>query len=594
MICDLSVITNLVLIILYHFLSVNSCSDKLSNQPSSISYYYQNSTECPAWFYHKSPTSECQCLPKPHFICDGNNAYVDSSFVLTFDREMNVVSASESKTYRFLYHTNATKSGYRLLPNNISKLNDIMCGPLNRKGYLCRDCIDGYGPAMTAFEHPYDCYKCSGNSHGVILYLILEILPVTLFYLVALVFQFRLTSAPMTCFIMYSQLIIIKISYPWDDNYEMMLNFLFTEAGNLRAVSKLILVFYGIFNLNFILPALPPFCITSYMKLNQRPILGYITALYPMLLIIFTWIAIELHDRNYKVIVYLWRPFHKCFVQLRKGWNTKNDLIDVFANFFLLSYLKILSQTIEMTSTTYMFTYSLSNGHYNYTYVLNTDNSISMTSSLYITRATFTFLLSVIFNILPLLLLVMYPFRIFRQILSKCKLDRISLMIFMEKFHSCYRDGLDGRSDMRYFSGIYFFLEIALVVVVMLLSDIFHFSRWILRGTLISITALLIALCRPYKQTYMNVSDSLLLTLLAFICYIFSSNTISKYFVLVMQTILLFPFIILTLCIFVKTFYKFLNSHFIKSTFIRFKLAAMFPTKQVRNLQQVRVYGATR
>ena len=595
MICDSSVIANLLLIILYHFLSVNGCSDKLSNQPSSISYYYQNSTECPAWFYHKSPTSECQCLPKPHFICDGNNAYVDSFYVLTFDREMNVVSASDSKTYRFLYHTNATKSGYRLLPNNISKLNDIMCGPLNRKGYLCRDCIDGYGPAMTAFEHPYDCYKCSGNWHGVILYLIIELIPVTLFYLVVLVFQFRLTSAPMTCFIMYSQLlVVIEFSYPWDDNYEMMLNFLFTEAGNLRAVSKLILVFYGIFNLNFILPTLPPFCITSYMKLNQRPILGYITAIYPMLLILFTWIAIELHDRNYKVIVYLWRPFHKCFVQLRKGWNTKNDLIDVFANFFLLSYLKILSQTIEMASTTNMFTYSLSNGHYNYTYVLNTDNSISMTSSLYITRATFAFLLSVIFNILPLLLLVMYPFRIFRQILSKFKLDRISLMIFMEKFHSCYRDGLDGRSDMRYFSGIYFFLEIALVVVVLLLSDIFHFSRWILRGMLFSITALLIALCRPYKQTYMNVSDSLLLTLLAFICYIFSSITIFKYFVPVMQTILLFPFTILTLCIFVKTFYKFLYSHFIKSTFIRFKLAAMFPTKQVRNPQQVRMYGATR
>ena len=596
MIRNLSVIANLVLIILYHFFSVNGCSDKLSNQLSSISYY-QNSTECHAWFYHKSPTSECQCLPKPHFICDGkgNNTYVDSFYVLTFDREMNVVSASKLNTYRFFHHTNATKPGYRLLPQNISELNDIMCGPLNRKGYLCRDCIDGYGLAMTAFEHPYDCYKCSGNWHGVILYLILELIPVTLFYLVVLVFQFRLTSAPMTSFIMYSQLIVIEFFYPWEDNYEnnMTLNFLFTEAGNLRAVNKLILVFYGIFNLDFILPALPPFCITSYMKLNHRPILGYITAFYPMLLILFTWIAIELHDRNYKVIVYLWRPFHRYFVQLRKGWNTKNDLIDVFANFFLLSYLKIMSQTLEMTSTTLMFTYSLSNGHSNYTYVLHTDNSISMTSSLYITRATFALLMSVIFNILPLLLLVMYPFRIFRRILSKFKLDRISLMIFMEKFHSCYRDGLDGRSDMRYFSGIYFFLEIALVLVVLLLSDIFHFSRWILRGMLFSITALLIALCRPYKQTYMNVSDSLLLTLLAFICYTFSSNTIFKYSVPVLQTILLFPFIILSLCIFVKTFYKFLNSHFIKSTFIRFKLAAMFPTKQVRNLQQVRMYGAT-
>ena len=52
----------------------------------------------------------------------------------------------------------------------------------------------------------------------------------------------------------------------------------------------------------------PPFCVSSNLSLYHRAILGYITAFYPMLLIVVTWICIELHDRNFRVIVYLWRP----------------------------------------------------------------------------------------------------------------------------------------------------------------------------------------------------------------------------------------------------------------------------------------------
>ena len=48
------------------------------------------------------------------------------------------------------------------------------------------------------------------------------------------------------------------------------------------------------------------------------------------------------------------------------------------------------------------------------------------------------------------------------------------------------------------------------------------FERWFARGTLLSITAVIIALCRPYKKSCVNVIDTLLLSHLALICYIFS------------------------------------------------------------------------
>ena len=45
-------------------------------------------------------------------------------------------------------------------------------------------------------------------------------------------------------------------------------------------------------------------------------------------------------------IVWLWRPLHKMFVKLRKEWNTKSDIIDVFATFLLLSCSKVMYQSV--------------------------------------------------------------------------------------------------------------------------------------------------------------------------------------------------------------------------------------------------------
>ena len=66
---------------------------------------------------------------------------------------------------------------YIQLPDNISKLNDYMCGPMNRKGRVCSECTDGFAPSVTSIG--YECSNCTGIWYGVPLYLFLEFVPIT-------------------------------------------------------------------------------------------------------------------------------------------------------------------------------------------------------------------------------------------------------------------------------------------------------------------------------------------------------------------------------------------------------------------------------
>ena len=95
------------------------------------------------------------------------------------------------------------------LPDNISELNDYMCGPMNRKGLLCKDCIDGF--AVSATSVGYKCSNCSDTWYGVPLYLVLELAPITAFYLFILVFQIHITSAPMISFVTYSRSVMFLV-----------------------------------------------------------------------------------------------------------------------------------------------------------------------------------------------------------------------------------------------------------------------------------------------------------------------------------------------------------------------------------------------
>ena len=51
------------------------------------------------------------------------------------------------------------------LLQNLSELNNCMCGPPNRKGLVCSECADGFGPSVTSFG--YKCANCTDHRYGV-------------------------------------------------------------------------------------------------------------------------------------------------------------------------------------------------------------------------------------------------------------------------------------------------------------------------------------------------------------------------------------------------------------------------------------------
>ena len=159
----------------------------------------------------------------------------------------------------------------------------------------------------------------------------------------------------------------------------------------------------------------------------------------------------------------------------------------------------------------------------------------------------YNFTFNFFFIIFPVLLLIFYPTKIFRSRVSRCLCSRLQIVlnIFVEKIHCCYRDGLDGAKDMRSFSGIYFLLRIIVYSAVMLSHATFDWNHQLIRGFVFSVVALFISLSRPYKETFMNVLDSILLSHIASLCYITATTstvqTKPRLFFLLMHLMIAFP-----------------------------------------------------
>ena len=213
---------------------------------------------------------------------------------------------------------------------------------------------------------------------------------------------------------------------------------------------RVLITFYSIFNLNFlryIIP--PPFCVFPSLKAHQVVFLDSYTNL------VFTSIRTALLPLTV--------------------WNAKNFSVEQKLHVFL-------DPDIEYYGEEHL--------------------PFVVLSSL------ITFLI-----VLPLpVVLALYPIRCFRSLLFRSPIvsrHMGTINTFLEKFYYCYRDGLDGGRDWRSFAPLYYFvywLLFFLIVIVSLLHLIVNIC-----AILFTVLGFLIAIVRPYKRTYMNVADTLIL-----------------------------------------------------------------------------------
>ncbi len=479
---------------------------------SAGSDHYCNAT----WFFWEHG---CKCGPgslasRPVVRCNQTTGRVlmDIEWCMSYN---NTTSSTTLGRCPFSCPKTSPSKGYILLPKLVTELNSAVCGESNREGLLCSKCKPGHGPAVLSYE--YQCALCSDGYSGWFLYLLFALLPTTVFLVIIIVCQVRTTSAPLNLFICACQLTSATIAlYPHQIQSP-------TEQTKIPLYS--IVTFYTVWNLDFFRLLVPLFCISQNLSNLQVLCMDYIIALFPFLLTIVMYICIQQHSRGCRILKYLWKPFGYCLTPLsnRFNWNPLESTVLIFASFLLLSSTKILFVSVSLLQTAIVESRSSDGAHFVKSKVLYHDPLVVPFSNEHLPYAILSILASIIFVIVPCLLLVLYPTRLFQKCLNRCGIRWHAIHAFADAFNGCYKDGTNGTRDYRSFAGLYLFVRIYYLST--------NYIRWSHRDMMLQVSSIALlfgfSIASPYKSRLFNFLDSFGIAILACIagCHSKSPNT---------------------------------------------------------------------
>ena len=485
---------------------------------------------CPPWFVPDNRSSTgCSCYDIRFVRCGSHFLLLQFGFCMTYD---NATGATEYGPCPYIAHYNTTQTAgdkliYIKLPSNLSSLNEIMCGPLNREGLLCSKCKDGYGIAL--YSYTLECSKCWGHGYGWVLYYFLEIIPITVMYFLVVIFHIRATSSPLSALVFMSQIIVytIRLDVPLHMYIE-------NEVTGFPYVAlQVLLVLCGIWSLDFFRSVFPPFCVSSNIKTVHALALEYLVAFYPIVLILITYVCIKLHDNNFRPVVWLWKPFHKHFAHFRRRWDHRASIINAFTTFLLLSFSKIL-----FVSFTLLYTFhTSSNLEVPRKCVLYFDQTVECHTLEYSIFEAVAIFVLVTFILFPTVLLILYPTRLFRRCVSCCGFRRWHvLQMFVESFQGQYKDGTNGTHDFRMVSASFLILRI-LFMVAFVNRHYYTLSSSFQIAVLASVSCLY-GIIRPYKLNHMTNVDILILFLVEMLSVVTSNSAPSHFTYLILASVL--------------------------------------------------------
>ena len=205
-------------------------------------------------------------------------------------------------------------------------INKTVCSYFHRTGLLCGDCEEGHSPFVLSYN--LSCVKCPDGHKNWWKFILIGFLPLTFFYIFIVLFNINVTSSRLHGVVFFSQ----GLSMP-----ALVRSFLsYISRGNpqLLKATQAFVVFYSFWNLELFRSVIPDICLN--VTTLQVLALEYLIALYPFVLILFSYFIIELYDRKVTFIVTVWKPFHKVLNMFQRSWDIRTSVIDSFATFFLL------------------------------------------------------------------------------------------------------------------------------------------------------------------------------------------------------------------------------------------------------------------
>ena len=459
---------------------------------------------CHTWLFpDPSSNSTCRCGDDVHGIIRCNDstkeAFIRSCYCMTYNESTGpVVGACP---YNLLRPTR-THTLYNLVPFSATELNNYTCGHLNREGRLCGKCKDAY--SIPVYSYDLKCVHCSASPFNWILYILAAFLPLTVFFVLIVCCRISATSPKLLTFVCFSQFVSVGANV----RVVLVETVPYPFAASL---AKVLFTLYGIWNLDFFRTLLPHICVN--VDTLQALALDYAVAFYPLILLLVTYIVIQVHICNFRIINFMCRPLHRCTEHFRSQWNVGTSIVDAFATFLLLSYMKLFSVSSDLLIPTHVYNI---NGSLVGLYLFY-DATIEYFGEEHLPYGVVAVFVLLVFIIFPLLLLLLYPMRCFQRCLGCCGIRWHALPIFIDAFQGCYKDGTNGTRDCRYCPAAFFFVRILLFIIFALgPTGMFYGAALVVFIPFV----IAIVILQPYKPRFSmyNAVDSVLVLLLALVC----------------------------------------------------------------------------
>jgi len=518
--------------------------------------------KCPVGYSVSQSNGMCECNIKENPITTCTN---DSFLILDIllghciGRNNNNVMVIAKCPYTINLETFRDPFVHVFIPRDDP--NEEFCASYNRTGVLCSQCRPNEG--INVFSPVFTCIKCNHTIRDITGSLAAVLLPQSAFIILVIVFHVGITSPSMNAYIFFShvsllpiQVLLIKIGWklslmkdphtndPTDHHIAKLADHL----------TKVALDPYRLWTFDYPEMFGLHSCFGQNFKIMHSLAFQYLPAFFPMVLVLVVLIFIELHARNCKPVVHMWKPFCYLCIRLRRTWELRTSIIDAFATVVLLSYSKVVNTSISLLRRNLVKKLENDTSKEVLDVLLDFDTATQYFKGNHTYFGLAAIFILCTFGLIPPLLLTLYPYKWFKRVLGWGKLDKWhGLYAFVETFQGCYKDGTNNSRDRRWFAGMYFIFRIIIFLEYALIDDL---SSMFAKLTFTYIMFLLLFITvRPYKKDYYNYLDGIFLIILIsvnlFIYYLISyaqqQKTIYKPFFYLAYTLLLLPTIYLLL-----------------------------------------------
>ena len=490
--------------------------------------------DCPVWFSYNSNLNYCLCRDSVQGYITCHQQMKRSSLflgaTLGYNKNETIVAAIP---YIFPESVINTTKFVIELENTTIIEKKRLCRSLHRKNHMkknifCGGCdvINGtkYGPAI--YSYGLQCARC--NIWYVFWYILLQLLPMTLLYIILFIFKFRLTSPYLFHYIIFCNVVTAIFRF----NVHLFLSYMYA-SNLLRFIAKTVLTIIGFFTLDFFRFVVPPFCISHEVKDIAIPFVDMIPALYLLILTLIIAILAILNEYQVRPIVWMWKPFKKC---CKKSVNPFEALSHTYATFFVIFFIKTIYMTVLSVYITDAFT---ENNTATLKFTVTYDPTVTYFKKKHIiTVMTISIFAS--FLILPtVFLLIIFHSSLFQKVFQQyvSKKWRSALRTFVHTFQYGLKDGTKGTRDHRSMTGGYMLAIILIVSLSLLMSRSAKYKvdlPWPIGCAFFSLFSVTYGTLRPYKKASANTAaaaiNGTIAVLFSLICYVAKELEIEEYY----------------------------------------------------------------